>query len=293
MGLRFGLLVWLLCPAARALAQVAESVTPSAAEDTDVEAMVVTGSRIKRSAELASSAPVDILDHKTLERTGVAYAGDLLQALTSAQGSGFQGAGNPNNQGGGARGTVTVNLRGLGAGSTLVLLNGRRLTPTAGGTDETLGDLAFQDLDALDRGQWDHARATIASLGQEFHHRSTSRECTRLRNEPIADIAILRRCALDIPVRGRAGNVVQSDGKWTRLSGASVCVCHTPDFGSLSPLDALLSNMCLQVRAITKVMSKQQGLPILWPWIHHNLRNAFYEIFHDDERVFYVPRHNK
>lgn len=126
-----------------------EPVLTSVASDDD--AMVVTGSRIKRSAALASSAPVDILDHKALERTGAAYAGDLMQALTAAQGSGFQGAGNPNNQGGGARGTVSVNLRGLGAGSTLVLINGRRLTPTAGGSDETLGDLGMIPLAAIER----------------------------------------------------------------------------------------------------------------------------------------------
>ncbi|HET8934594.1 MAG TPA: TonB-dependent receptor plug domain-containing protein, partial [Polyangiales bacterium] len=136
--------------AARSGTEVLEEPEPSI-EPAEAETMVVTGSRIKRSAELASSAPVDILDHKALERTGAAYAGDLLQALTSAQGSGFQGGGNPNNQGGGARGTVTVNLRGLGAGSTLVLLNGRRLTPTAGGSDETLGDLGMIPLSAIER----------------------------------------------------------------------------------------------------------------------------------------------
>jgi iron complex outermembrane recepter protein len=129
---------------------VASEPTPVSAQQDD-DTMVVTGSRIKRSAELASSAPVEILDHKALERTGAAYAGDLMQALTAAQGSGFQGAGNPNNQGGGARGTVSVNLRGLGAGSTLVLLNGRRLTPTAGGADETLGDLGMIPMSAIDR----------------------------------------------------------------------------------------------------------------------------------------------
>jgi iron complex outermembrane receptor protein len=126
-------------------------VEPTPAKIEEDDTMVVTGSRIKRSAELASSAPVDILDHKALERTGAAYAGDLMMALTAAQGSGFQGAGNPNNQGGGARGTVSVNLRGLGAGATLLLLNGRRMTPTAGGSDETLGDLGMIPLSAIER----------------------------------------------------------------------------------------------------------------------------------------------
>ena len=51
---------------------------PAAVDDDGT--LVVTGSRIKRSAELASSAPVDILDHRALERTGAAYAGDLMMA---------------------------------------------------------------------------------------------------------------------------------------------------------------------------------------------------------------------
>ena len=131
-----------------AIATEGDEVAAAAQEPTE---MIVTGTRIKRSAALAPSAPVEILDRKALQRTGAANAGDLIQLLTAAQGSGFQGAGNPNNQGGGARGTVTVNLRGLGAGGTLVLLNGRRLTPTAGGTDETLADLAVVPLTAIER----------------------------------------------------------------------------------------------------------------------------------------------
>lgn len=114
--------------------------------------MLVTGSRIRRSPQLASSAPVAILDRKQLERTGASNAADIVSQLSSAQGSGYQGAGSPLNQGGGAVGTVLVNLRGLGAGATLVLLNGRRLVPTAGGGGtETFTDLSTIPLAAIER----------------------------------------------------------------------------------------------------------------------------------------------
>ena len=41
----------------------------------------------------------------------------MVAQLTAAQGSGFQGGGNPGNRGGGAVGGVMVNLRGLGSGA--------------------------------------------------------------------------------------------------------------------------------------------------------------------------------
>ncbi|HEY2736103.1 MAG TPA: TonB-dependent receptor plug domain-containing protein, partial [Polyangiales bacterium] len=115
------------------------------------DAMVVTGSRIKRSPELAKSAPVQILDRKMLERTGASNAADIIQTLTAAQGSGFQGSGNVLNNGGGALGTASVNLRGLGAGATLVLINGRRLVPSAGAAGQAFGDISVIPLTAIER----------------------------------------------------------------------------------------------------------------------------------------------
>ncbi|HKU37041.1 MAG TPA: TonB-dependent receptor, partial [Polyangiales bacterium] len=124
---------------------------PPAAVDESGD-IVVTGSRIKRSPELARSAPVAILDKKQLERTGATNAADIVSQLTAAQGSGYQGAGSPLNQGSGSVGTVLVNLRGLGSGATLVLVNGRRLNPSGGGGGtETFSDLSVIPLAAIER----------------------------------------------------------------------------------------------------------------------------------------------
>ncbi len=135
-----------------AAAPVEELVVEEAAAAPEGGDMVVTGSRIRRSPELARSAPVEILDRKQLERTGATNAADIVAQLSAAQGSGYQGAGSPLNQGGGAVGTVLVNLRGLGPGATLVLVNGRRLVPTGGGGGtETFSDLAVIPLAAIER----------------------------------------------------------------------------------------------------------------------------------------------
>lgn len=87
------------------------------------EAMVVTGSRIKTQSAFAAAAPVEVIDRKQLEYSGATNLADVVSYLTVSQGSGFQG-------GSGAAGTVSINLRGLGEGATLVLLNGRRLPVT-------------------------------------------------------------------------------------------------------------------------------------------------------------------
>ena len=131
---------------------VAEPEAPLRMGDADAEAMVVTGSRIKRSASLAASAPVEVLDSKAIARTGASNVSDLIQLLTAAQGSGFQGGGSPGNQGGGAYGAASINLRGLGAASTLVLVNGRRLVPSGGGGGaESFADVGVIPLAAIER----------------------------------------------------------------------------------------------------------------------------------------------
>jgi iron complex outermembrane receptor protein len=68
---------------------------------------------------------VQVIDRKQLEQTGATNMADVVSYLTVAQGSGYQGAGSL------SLGSVSVNLRGLGEGATLVLLNGRRLPLSA------------------------------------------------------------------------------------------------------------------------------------------------------------------
>jgi len=88
----------------------------------DLEEVVVTGSRIRRvDAETAS--PVLVIDKAAIEKSGVTTAGDLLSRLPTVSGA----ATNPAVNNGGGFGEANIELRGLDAKRTLVLLNGRRL----------------------------------------------------------------------------------------------------------------------------------------------------------------------
>jgi len=97
-------------------------------DDTEVEALVVTGSRIKRT-EFTSPAPIQVITAESSTLEGLVDTTEILQQSTLASGSfqvnnmltGFVVDGGP--------GVNTISLRGLGANRTLVLLNGRRVGP--------------------------------------------------------------------------------------------------------------------------------------------------------------------
>lgn len=105
-----------------------------AADDT--KEVVVTGSRIRRK-DLSTAAPLAVFNREQIAATGRSNVGEFLQTLPEASNAINRGTNN------GGDGSVRVNLRGINPASTLVLLNGRRLT--AGGT----GANASVDLTAI------------------------------------------------------------------------------------------------------------------------------------------------
>ena len=106
------------------------AVESDTAQDEDVgtvEEIVVTGSRFKRST-FNSISPLQIITADVSREAGLLNAADILQSSTSASGqqidltfSGFVLDNGP--------GSRSINLRGLGADRTLVLINGRRMAP--------------------------------------------------------------------------------------------------------------------------------------------------------------------
>ncbi len=100
----------------------AQQAAPAAAAKAEekVDRIEVTGSRIP-SANLDSSSPITTIDAATIKADGLRSVENLLNNLPQVFAA--QGASVSN----GATGTATVNLRGLGANRTLVLVNGRRL----------------------------------------------------------------------------------------------------------------------------------------------------------------------
>ena len=105
----------------------------------DVEEVVVVGSQIK-GAKITGALPVTVLSADDIDAIGALDGDELVNNLTE-QGMNFfneqeEISGGVN----AARGDVgAYNLRGLGVGNTLVLLNGRRLVNNAGYQTELIG----------------------------------------------------------------------------------------------------------------------------------------------------------
>lgn len=97
--------------------------------------VVVTGSRIQRT-DLASVGPLSVIDDQEIYDTGITNVEELLQ--TQSFSAGFAGNANAAYWVSGGWGTAQVNLRGLGANRTLVLLNGRRVVAGGSGANSSV-----------------------------------------------------------------------------------------------------------------------------------------------------------
>ena len=92
----------------------------------DVEEVVVTGSYIKGTPEDAA-LPVEVITGDDLLNQGAPSLLELIKTLGVSSGVDGESNGFQSN---GHEGISNVNLRGLGVGRTLVLMNGRRLPRT-------------------------------------------------------------------------------------------------------------------------------------------------------------------
>src|SRR4051812_13675537 len=113
---------------ASASAQLAPAAKPASSADQPVqlEAFTVTGSNIRR-VDAETALPVTVIEPADLEARGVATMSELFETLGMAEISGITEINNGPQL---ARGDVaSVDLRGLGSGSTLTLINGRRMAP--------------------------------------------------------------------------------------------------------------------------------------------------------------------
>lgn len=112
----------------------------------ELEEIVVTGTHI-RGIENAT-APVTVLSRAYINSTGLSTTTALLEslpqnfALTSQSGVTIPGVSTSRHQG------AAINLRGVGEGTTLVLLNGRRIAP---GYRSAAADIAALPLSAIEQ----------------------------------------------------------------------------------------------------------------------------------------------
>ncbi|MEJ6003632.1 TonB-dependent receptor domain-containing protein [Paucibacter soli] len=101
------------------------------AQDTQkLERIEITGSAIKR-LDAEGSLPVTTVTREQIARSGAVNTEELLNSVAAV--SSIGGITNATGAGSSTAGRSTVSLRGLSGGRTLVLVNGRRLAPAAGG----------------------------------------------------------------------------------------------------------------------------------------------------------------
>ncbi len=91
----------------------------------DVEELIVTGSYLKSSTS-HSHSPLTILDREVMDAVGATDTQEFIAQMTANTASLGNSASNWVG-GDNSEGQASVNLRNLGSGATLVLLNGRRL----------------------------------------------------------------------------------------------------------------------------------------------------------------------
>jgi iron complex outermembrane receptor protein len=115
--LQFVLATLLLGTAVASKAQQDESLV------VKLEKIEVTGSHIPRT-EIESALPVQVITREDIERSGTTTVAEMMAKVSANI------IGNNDRMsalGAGVTGLSSVNLRGIGSGSTLVLLNGRRV----------------------------------------------------------------------------------------------------------------------------------------------------------------------
>ena len=135
---------------AAAILPLFTSATYAQEEQKGVERIEITGSHIKRT-DMEGPSPVTSISAEDIANTGVT---DLIGLFTkmpiSGQGT-FSTQGNSSDDT--ANGGSSVSLRGLGADSTLILVNGRRVSvsPFAKGIDTAFVDINNIPLAAIKR----------------------------------------------------------------------------------------------------------------------------------------------
>lgn len=134
-----------LVAASAAFAQTA-TTTEEEKAPVKLEKFVVTGSYIQR-IDTEGPAPVQIINRETIDLSGSNTVQDVLKRIPSN----FAGVNeNVNNQGA-TGGAGNVSLRGLGAETTLVLINGRRVAPSAAAGATSFVNINTLPLAAVDR----------------------------------------------------------------------------------------------------------------------------------------------
>jgi outer membrane cobalamin receptor len=128
------------------LAAQGTSTSDPAEEDEGafvLEEVIVTGTRIKRR-DFESPSPLVTVSREDLEFSGQPTLEEYLNKLPQMQPVTGRSLNN------GSDGTAVLNLRGMGPGRTLVLLNGRRVAPSGTGSAVDVNNLPSVLIDRVE-----------------------------------------------------------------------------------------------------------------------------------------------
>ncbi|MBB4844973.1 iron complex outermembrane receptor protein [Paucibacter oligotrophus] len=117
----------LACLALSLSARAQTPAAPPASTAAKLERVEVTGSMIKRT-DVETPTPVSVIKREDILRAGAATLDELMRMDPSTGAGGLDDMGSGN---GFSAGSASISLRGMGSAATLVLINGRRLSPSA------------------------------------------------------------------------------------------------------------------------------------------------------------------
>jgi iron complex outermembrane receptor protein len=144
--LRVSLIAAILASGCIALPLHAADSADADADTSQLQEVVVTGSRIAVPANISATSPVQIVTSQEIQLEGQMDTTNLINRLTQNIINPAVDIGNNSNPLGEAGGIATADLRGLGPQRTLVLVDGKRLGP---GDPNTANPNVASDLDQI------------------------------------------------------------------------------------------------------------------------------------------------
>ena len=145
------LLLVLTAPAVGLAQQEADDASNEATAEDPLElaAQTVTGSRLRGGL---SASPVLVLTREDMDRRGLRDIEDIIRYIPQNYSTITSGGSFDYQSPRFAQGLVTINLRGLGEGSTLVLVNGNRISasPAESGTFTDVSTIPFSAIERVE-----------------------------------------------------------------------------------------------------------------------------------------------
>jgi len=176
-------------------AQAQDTNAGNASGETALEEVVVTGTRIRR-VDLETASPIITIDSAAISASGLQSTGELVSQLPTVAGAAINAAVNN----GGGFGEANVELRGLDAKRTLVLLNGRRIG--------LVGASGAVDVNQIPVNILDHIEVLKEGAGAVYG------------SDAIAGVVnfITRKHSEGLEVNGEWGSTTKHDGRHHAIS---------------------------------------------------------------------------